>query len=275
MEGALMAARRDTATSPTFTTIGYETAEAILTLTLQRPDSLNAFDRTMKDELLAALKAAARDRSIRVVILTGAGRAFSAGQDLKERREPGAADLGTELRERYNPIVLAMRALEKPIIGAINGVAAGAGCSIALACDLRIAAESATFIEVFGRVGLVPDTGSSWFLPRLVGVARAAELIFTADPVDAATAERIGLVNRTVPAGRLMEEARGMASRLAQSAPLALALAKRALDRAMETDLASALEYEAQMQSIAGRSKDHREGIAAFVGKRRPRFTGE
>jgi 2-(1,2-epoxy-1,2-dihydrophenyl)acetyl-CoA isomerase len=275
MEGPLMAATRDGATPPTFTTIGYETAEAILTLTLQRPDSLNAFDRTMKDELLAALKAAARDRSIRVVILTGAGRAFSAGQDLKERAEPGAADLGTELRERYNPIVLAMRALEKPIIGAINGVAAGAGCSIALACDLRIASESATFIEVFGRVGLVPDTGSSWFLPRLVGVARAAELIFTADPVDAATAERIGLVNRTVPAGRLMEEARAMASRLAQSAPLALALAKRALDRALETDLASALEYEAQMQSIAGRSRDHREGIAAFVGKRRPRFTGE
>ena len=265
----------DQASAPSFTTVGYEVSDAVLTLTLQRPEALNAFDRPMKEALLAALKAAARDRAIRVVILTGAGRAFSAGQDLKERQDPGAADLGAELRERYNPIILAMRRLEKPIIGAINGVAAGAGCSIALACDLRIAAESATFIEVFGRVGLVPDTGSSWFLPRLVGVARAAELIFTAEPVDAATAERIGLVNRTVPAGRLMEEARALATRLAEGAPLALALAKRALERGLETDLASALEYEAQMQSIAGRSADHREGIAAFVEKRRPRFTGE
>jgi 2-(1,2-epoxy-1,2-dihydrophenyl)acetyl-CoA isomerase len=136
---------------------------------------------------------------VRVVVLTGAGRAFSAGQDLKERQGADVPDLGTELRARYNPIVLAMRRLEKPIIGAINGVAAGAGCSIALACDIRIAADTASFIEVFGRVGLVPDTGSSWFLPRLVGYARAAEMVFTTDPIDAATAERIGLVNRVVP----------------------------------------------------------------------------
>jgi 2-(1,2-epoxy-1,2-dihydrophenyl)acetyl-CoA isomerase len=249
--------------------------EGIATITLDRPNALNAFDRAMKEELLAALKTADRDPAVRVIILTGAGRAFSAGQDLRERQAPGALDLGSELRERYNPIVLAMRRIEKPIIGAINGVAAGAGCSIALACDLRIAAESATFIEVFGRVGLVPDTGSTWFLPRLVGFARAAELIYTAEPIDAATAERIGLVNRTVPAGRLMEEARLLASRLAEAAPLALALAKRALNRALETGLADALEYEAQMQSIAGRSADHREGVAAFVEKRPARFTGE
>ena len=141
----------------------------VLTLTLNRPDALNSFNVEMKEALLAALKDAARDREVRVVVLTGAGRAFSAGQDLKERQAPGAADLGTELRTRYNPIILAMRRLEKPIIGAINGVAAGAGISVALACDIRIASEAASFIEVFGRVGLVPDTGSSWFLPRLVG----------------------------------------------------------------------------------------------------------
>ena len=249
--------------------------DGVATLTLNRPEALNSFDRRMKEELREALASLADDRSARAVVLTGAGRAFSAGQDLKERQAPDAADLGDELRERYNPIVLAMRRLEKPIIGAINGVAAGAGCSIALACDLRIASERASFIEVFGRVGLVPDTGSSWFLPRLVGYARAAEMVFTTDPVDAVAAERIGLVNRVVPADRLMGEAHTLAARLAQGAPLALALAKRALNRALETDLEKALEEEAQLQGIAGATADYREGVAAFVEKRRPQFTGE
>lgn len=252
-----------------------ERAEGVATLTLDRPESLNSFDRRMKEELLAAFRSLERDRGVCVVILTGAGRAFSAGQDLKERREPGAVDLATELRERYNPIVLAMRRLEKPIIGAINGVAAGAGCSIALACDLRIAAEDATFIEVFGRVGLVPDSGSTWFLPRLVGYARAAEMMFTAEPVDAVSAERMGLVNRVVRAEQLLDEARALASKLASGAPLALALAKRALNRALEADLVSTLEYEAQLQGIAGDSADHVEGVRAFVEKRRPEFRGE
>jgi 2-(1,2-epoxy-1,2-dihydrophenyl)acetyl-CoA isomerase len=168
-----------------------------------------------------------------------------------------------------------MRKLEKPVIGAINGVAAGAGISVALACDLRIAADDASFIEVFARVGLVPDTGSSWFLPRLVGYANAAEMSFTTDPVDAQTAERIGLVNRVVPADQLMTETNSLASRLAQAAPLALGLAKRALNRAMESGLEEQLEFEAQLQSVAGRSKDHQEGVAAFVEKRPARFTGE
>src|SRR3954453_11847363 len=246
-----------------------------MTLTLNRPDALNSFNVEMKEALLAGLKDAARDKSVRVVVLTGAGRAFSAGQDLKERQAPGVADLGTELRLRYKPIVLAMRRLEKPVIGAINGVAAGAGISVALACDLRIASESASFIEVFGRVGLVPYTGSSWFLPRLVVYARAAEMSFTTDPVGAAIAERIGLVNRVVSADQLMEESTAMAKRLAQAAPLALALAKRGLNRALESGLEEQLEYEAQLQSIAGRSKDHIEGVAAFVEKRPANFSGE
>lgn len=256
-------------------TVRYDVSDAVLTLTLDRPDALNAFDRRMKEELLEAFRRAGRDHAVRVVILTGAGRAFSAGQDLKERMGADVPDLGTELRERYNPLILAMRRLDKPIIGAINGVAAGAGCSIALACDMRICAEGASFIEVFGRVGLIPDTGSTWFLPRLVGAARAAEMIFTTEPLDAEVAERLGLVNRVVPAGRLMEEARALALRLAAAAPLALALAKRALNHSLETDLVSALEYEAQLQTVAGRSADHAEGVAAFVEKRPARFTGE
>ena len=256
-------------------TVLRETADGVLTLTLNRPDALNSFTIEMKEALAAALKDAARDRDVRALILTGAGRAFSAGQDLKERPGGDVPDLGTELRARYNPIVLAMRRLEKPIIGAVNGVAAGAGCSIALACDIRLASATASFIEVFGRVGLVPDTGSSWLLPRLVGYARAAEMIFTTDPIDAETAERIGLVNRVVSADRLMDEATELARRLAGSAPLALGLAKRALTRSLDASLEEALEYEAQLQSIAGRSADHAEGVAAFVEKREAKWRGE
>jgi 2-(1,2-epoxy-1,2-dihydrophenyl)acetyl-CoA isomerase len=256
-------------------TILRETAAGVLTITLNRPDALNSFTVEMKEALLAAFRDAARDREVRALVVTGAGRAFSAGQDLKERQGADVADLGTELRVRYNPIILAMRRLEKPIVGAINGVAAGAGISVAMACDVIFASDKASFTEAFSRVGLVPDTGSTWFLPRLVGPARAAEMMFTGDAVDATTAERIGLVNRVVPADELMNEATAFAHRLAKSAPIALALAKRALNRAYEMTLEESLDYEAQLQSIAGRSGDHREGVAAFVEKRPPNFKGE
>src|SRR5258706_128965 len=204
-----------------------------------------------------------------------AGRAFCAGQDLRERLEPGSAPLATELRERYNPLILAMRTLEKPIVGAINGVAAGAGASLAFACDIRLAAEDASFVLAFGRVGLVPDSGATWLLPRLVGAAKAAELALVGESLTAADAERFGLVARVVPVASLMDTARVLAIRLASGAPRAIALTKRALNRSWDAWLEESLEYEAYLQGIAGATDDHREDLAAFVEKRPPRFSGE
>jgi len=247
----------------------------VATVTLNRPDALNALTVPMKQALLAAFRGLEREKPIRAVVLTGAGRAFCAGQDLRERLEPGAAPLGVEVRERYNPIIRAMRGLPKPIVAAINGVAAGAGASLALASDIRIASEAASFALAFGRVGLVPDSGATWFLPRLVGAARAAEIALLNDPVGAEDALRIGLVSRVVAGDQLGPESSAVAARLAAGAPRAIALTKRALNAAWDHDLEAALEYEAHLQDLAGRTRDHAEGMAAFMDKRPPRFSGE
>jgi 2-(1,2-epoxy-1,2-dihydrophenyl)acetyl-CoA isomerase len=246
----------------------------VATLTLDRPEALNALTVAVKVALREALERIAADRSVRVVILTGAGRAFCAGQDLAERDLPDAAPLDVELRERYNPIIRALRSMGQPVIAAVNGVAAGAGASLAFACDLRIAAEDARFVLAFGRIGLVPDSGATWFLPRLVGAARAAEIALVGDPIDAEAALRIGLVSRVVPGDQLIAQARELADRIAAGAPLAQALTKHALERAATIDLETALEGEAKLQGIAGASADHAEGLAAFREKRAPRFTG-
>jgi 2-(1,2-epoxy-1,2-dihydrophenyl)acetyl-CoA isomerase len=261
--------------SPAYTTLRYDVADAIATITLDRPEALNALTIPMKTELLAALTAVARDRSVRAVVLTGAGRAFCAGQDLKERLEPDAAPLEVEVRQRYNPLIAAMRRLDQPIVGAINGVAAGAGASLAFACDIRVAAEGASFVLAFGRIGLVPDSGATWFLPRLVGPAKAAELALLGESLSAADAERFGLVARVVAADALADEARAIATRLAGLAPQALAQTKRALQRSWSVDLETALEEEAYRQGVAGATADHAEGLTAFLEKRPPRFTGE
>jgi 2-(1,2-epoxy-1,2-dihydrophenyl)acetyl-CoA isomerase len=247
----------------------------VATLTLDRPEALNALTVALKVALRRELERIADDRTVRAVILTGAGRAFCAGQDLAERERPDAAPLDEELRERYNPVIRALRSMGQPVIAAVNGVAAGAGASLAFACDLRIAAAEARFVLAFGRIGLVPDSGATWFLPRLVGAARAAEVALVGEPIPADEALRIGLVSRVVPADDLVAEARALADRVATGAPLAIALTKGALDRSWSIELAEALDGEAKLQGIAGASADHAEGLAAFREKREPRFTGE
>lgn len=247
----------------------------VATLTLDRPAALNALTIPLKVALVEALARIAADDAVRAVILTGGGRAFCAGQDLAERDAADAPPLDEELRDRYEPIVRAMVGLDRPIIAAVNGVAAGAGASLALACDLRIAAESARFVLAFGRIGLVPDSGATWFLPRIVGSARAAELALLDPTIDAAEALRIGLVSRVVADAELLPTARAVAAGLVGRAPLAVAATKRLLSQAWTTDLEGALAAERAAQGALGASRDHAEGLAAFREKRPPRFTGE
>ncbi len=249
-------------------------ADGVATITLNRPDALNALTIPMKERLLDALRRVGGDPAVRAIVLTGIGRAFCAGQDLRERLAPDAPSLGDELTLRYNPIVRAIRSAPQPVIAAVNGVAAGAGASLAFACDLRIAADTASFVLAFGRIGLIPDSGATWTLPRLVGSAKAAEMALLGDPVGAEEALRIGLVSRVVPADALAAEAAAMAARLAALAPGATAATKRLLADASHGDLDAALAAEAEAQGVAGSNPDHAEGLAAFIEKRLPRFSG-
>ena len=261
-----------------YQTIRAEHADRVLTITLDRPHAYNAFTPTMGRELVDALKDARRDDDVRAVVMTGAGTAFCSGQDLGMADELLPADrppaLGDLLRRHYNGLVLAMRRLDKPIVASINGVAAGAGMSVALACDLRIASTSASFVQAFVNIGLVPDCGSLYFLPRIVGVAKALELSLLGERVDAQEALRVGLVSRVVPADELAAATAEVAGQLANGAGLALGLTKRGLNRAFETDLDGMLEQEALLQEIAGRTSDFREGVTAFKEKRPARFSG-
>ena len=249
--------------------------EGVGVITLNRPEALNALTDPMKRELLDGLKGAERDENVRAVVLTGEGRGLCAGEALVEELVKSAEPpIDRTLRDLYHPVIERMRAIEKPIIAAVNGTCAGAGVSLALAADFRIAADKASFLMAFVKIGLVPDAGSTFFLPRFVGMTKAVEMCMTGDKVDAAGAESIGLVNRVVPHERLMEEALKLAGRLAQAPTKAIGLMKRAFDRSFRVDLADQLSYEAHLQAIAARTADFHEGVEAFLGKRPAVFRG-
>ncbi|MBI1806511.1 MAG: enoyl-CoA hydratase/isomerase family protein [Ignavibacteria bacterium] len=259
---------------PTYQTLLYDNREGVCTITLNRPDVYNAFNEQMKKELNDALKETERDSAARCIVIRGAGnKAFCSGQDLKEHAG-GTRSLKDSLEKSYNPMIRKIRTIEKPIIGMINGVAAGAGCSLALACDMRIMSSSAKLIEVFIRIGLVPDSGSHWFLTRLVGMARAFEYATTGCDITAEEAERVGLVNKVVHPEQLEEETMTLATRFAQAPTKSIGLIKRTLNKSLSSDLDTILEYEAYIQQIASETEDHQEGVKAFLEKRQPNFKG-
>ena len=258
----------------------YDKHGSIATLTLNRPETLNAMNEAMMAEFERLLLDIEADADVRVVVLTGAGRGFCSGGDQKRDRDREGqeiyfdGDLGGGVVERLNRCVLRLQRLPKPVIGSINGVAAGAGCNLALATDIRIASDAARFGEVFARVGLVPDGGGTYLLPRLVGTAKALELIMLAEIIDASEALRIGLVNWVVAADQLQAETAKLAERLAQGPTLAYGLAKTGVYQGMDMSLEDVLNMEARNQAIAGRSQDRQEGVAAFREKRQPHFIG-
>ena len=249
--------------------------EGVLTLTLNRPDRMNALNVALHEALAAAVGRAAADDACRVVLLTGAGKGFCAGQDLADRAvAPGAgrSDLGESIEKRYNPLVRALRALPKPVICAVNGAAAGAGANVALACDIVVAARSARFLQAFARIGLVPDSGGTWVLPRLVGEARARALMMLADPIGAEQAEAWGMIWRAVDDDELMGVAREIAIRLAAGPTHAFGLMKRAFLAASSNSLDAQLDLERDLQREAGAADEYVEGVRAFLEKRPAHF---
>jgi 2-(1,2-epoxy-1,2-dihydrophenyl)acetyl-CoA isomerase len=253
-----------------------ERAAGYRVLTLNRPDRLNAFTEDMHRELMRALLEAEADPECRALLLTGAGRGFCAGQDLTNRMfEPGVVpDLSRTLDTFYNPLVRKLRDLPMPVVCAVNGVAAGAGANVALSCDIVLAGRSAKFIQAFAKIGLVPDSGGTWFLPRLVGRARARGLAMLAEPLTAEQAESWGLIWKVVDDHALMDEARRLAGHLATQPTVGLALTKKALDAAETNTLDAQLDLERDLQAEAGRTPDYAEGVQAFLGKRPASFTG-
>jgi 2-(1,2-epoxy-1,2-dihydrophenyl)acetyl-CoA isomerase len=254
--------------------IRFETRPGVAWITLDRPDVLNSFDTAMSLLLQDRLAEVERDGSVRAVVLTGAGRAFCAGQDLAEATGGALTDFAAHVRKVYNPLVLALRALPKPVICAVNGVAAGAGANLALACDLVVASAAASFVQAFVNIGLVPDTGGTWLLPRLVGGAQAAALTMLGEKITAQRALELGMIYQVTPAAELEGTVSALATRLAAQPTYALALTKRLLQAAATNSLEQQLELEAESQRLAGGSTDYAEGVAAFLAKRKPVFTG-
>ena len=260
-----------------YETILFDVANGAATLTLNRPDRLNSFNIKMHEDVADALGRVERDAGIRALLLTGAGRGFCAGQDLSDRAvAPGAegVDLGESLENRYNPLVKRIMNLPKPVVCAVNGVAAGAGANIAFACDIVLAAKSAKFIQSFSNIGLVPDSGGTWILPRLAGHARALGLALTGEALTAEKAEAWGLIWRAIDDAQLKEESGKLIERLAMGPTRGLAAIKMAMRKGWQADLDTQLDLERDLQRELGRTQDYKEGVAAFGEKRAPKFTG-
>jgi 2-(1,2-epoxy-1,2-dihydrophenyl)acetyl-CoA isomerase len=250
---------------------------AVLTIIMNRPEKLNAFNDVMLQEMTEVVEVAARDDTIRCVVITGAGRAFGSGQDLTSfapRNNTGSPPSVSEHLTKYHRLVLALRAMPKPVIAAVQGVAAGISCNIALACDLRIAADNARFLEAFARIGLVPDGGGGFFLPRLVGMGKALEMSMLADEVSGPEAERIGLVNKCVPLAEFEATTKALAQRLARGPTRTYALIKQLIYTSVDSDLETTLKLEGELQDKAFETVDHREGVTAFLEKRAAQFSG-
>ena len=258
--------------------LGYTVDNGVAVATLDRPDVLNAFNDELGHALVEAVRNAGEDESVRCLVITGAGRAFSSGEDLGALAgtyESGQApELGQTLIDRYNPLIRAIRAAPKPVVAAVNGVAAGAGASVALACDFRIASEKAKLVLAFIKVGLIPDSGALWFLARMVGTARAFRIAATGAPIGAQEAFELGILDRVVPIGSFEEEWRAFAQELASGPTEAYAVTKQLVAFASEHTLEEQLQEEVHGQTRAGKTQDHMEGVTAFLGKRPPKFEG-
>lgn len=256
--------------------VSFSKTDHLAEIVLNRPEKYNCFNRQMALELQAALDDCGKDETIRAVYLTGMGRAFCSGQDIQEITSGDAPSFSTILSEHFNPIIIRLRELEKPVVCGVNGVAAGAGANIALACDLTVASESASFIQAFCKIGLIPDSGGTFILPRLVGWQRAAGMMLLGDPVPAPEAERIGLIYKTFPDESFAQDARALTERLAHMPTKALSMTKRALNYSMfNNELEKQLAIEEQLQSSAGLTEDYQEGVQAFLEKRKPVFKGK
>lgn len=261
-----------------YETIEFEVTDGVAVLTLNRPDRMNSFNTLMHGEVRAALKQVKKEASVRCLLITGNGRGFCAGQDLSDRNvDPNAEmpNLGESIEQNYNPLIRTLQGLEMPVICAVNGVAAGAGANIALACDIVLAARSASFIQAFCKIGLIPDSGGTWTLPRLVGHARATALAMLGDRISAEQAQSWGMIWQVVDDEQLKDEALALAKRLATQPTKGLALIKRALQASWNNSFDEQLDLERDLQTLAGRTEDYREGVKAFMEKRQPEFKGK